>query len=87
MTTQLSALEGSDNFNYLTALQDVCSRLENTNNPSFVPLRVLKRIRPNNFKRPKRHRKPNKRRRRRRRKVVNLRNLGFYLVKKKIIDK
>ena len=28
MTSQLSALDGTDNFNYLMALQDICSRID-----------------------------------------------------------
>ena len=28
MTSQLSALDGSDNFNYLMALQDICSKID-----------------------------------------------------------
>ena len=42
MTAQLSALEGSDNFNYLTALQDVCSRLETGTHSMFTPLKHLR---------------------------------------------
>ena len=28
MTSQLSALDGTDNFNYLMALQDICSKID-----------------------------------------------------------
>ena len=31
MTSQLSALDGTDNFNYLMALQDICSRIDSDN--------------------------------------------------------
>ena len=42
MTYHLTALEGSDNFNYLSALQDVCSRLEAGSNQVFTPLKNLR---------------------------------------------
>jgi hypothetical protein len=39
MTSQLAVLDGSDNFSYLLALEDICARLE-SENP------ILKGLRP-----------------------------------------
>ena len=43
MTSQLSALDGGDNFNYIMALQDICSRIDSqkagSNRNSFRPRR------------------------------------------------
>ena len=36
MTSQLSALDGTDNFNYLMALQDICSRIDSDSRRNSV---------------------------------------------------
>ena len=49
LTSQISALDGSDNFNYIMALQDICSRLESSK-PKLFRLKRGKRKR---LRRPK----------------------------------
>ena len=44
LTAQISALDGSDNFNYIMALQDICSRLE-SGKPKLFRLKRGKRRR------------------------------------------
>ena len=58
MTSQLSALDKKDNFNYLMALQDICAKLQSKTFEIKNKRRNRPRNRPNRRKRPKRRKRP-----------------------------